>query len=126
MHNQNTHLITAHKKSEKCDAALEWNIAVVNHQWIEESYVRHQIQSLSVKRYTEFPERINLGEVIGRTPLDRLTLQKHFFPLPKPGRKKIKADIEEDALQDVDELPASTRKDRKSNVDVQLTPALRK
>lgn len=123
-----THLITAHTKSEKCDAALEWNIAVVNHQWIEESYARYQMQSLSVKRYTHFPERINLGEVIGKTSLDRLVLEKHFFPKPKQSRKKAKeeADYEDEALQDLDDVPVSSRKGRRSNADAQLTPALRK
>ena len=126
MHQQNTHLITAHKKSEKCDAAAEWNINLVNHLWIEESYVRHQIQSLTIPRYTQFPDRINLGEVIGLTQLDRAVLQKHFFQPPKQARKKVKAEAEEEPLQDLDDLPASTRKGRRSNADAQLTPALKK
>ncbi|KND90675.1 BRCT-containing protein 1 [Tolypocladium ophioglossoides CBS 100239] len=36
----NTHLITARDTSEKCRAAPEWGVAVVNHLWIEESYAK--------------------------------------------------------------------------------------
>jgi hypothetical protein len=131
MHQNNTHLITAHLKSEKCEAAKDWNIEVINHLWIEESYARYQKQSLSIKRYSHFPERINLGEVIGQTQLDRNVLEKNFFPKPKQSRQK-KHVLDEEPLQEVDNVelddpvPTSSRKGRRSNADVQLTPALRK
>ena len=80
MKDDNTHLITAHPKSEKCDAAKEWNIHVVNHIWLEESYARWQIQSLSNPLYTEFPSRTNLGEIVGQTEIDRKAVEKYFFP----------------------------------------------
>lgn len=76
----NTHLITAHTFSEKCDAAKEWNINMCNHLWLEESYAKWQIQSLTNPRYTHFPPRTNLGEVVGQTPIDRDALERHFFP----------------------------------------------
>ncbi|KAK4991258.1 hypothetical protein LTR28_001369, partial [Elasticomyces elasticus] len=63
MKQENTHLITAHKQSEKCDAAQEWNINIVNHLWLEESYAKCEVQVLTNKRYTHFPPRTNLGEV---------------------------------------------------------------
>lgn len=80
MRQTNTHLVTAHTKSEKCDAAREWNVDVVNHLWLEESYAKYKIQNLSVKKYTHFPPRTHLGEVVGRTQLDRTILQSAFFP----------------------------------------------
>ena len=80
MKEDNTHLITAHTVSEKCDAAKEWNINMVNHLWLEESYAKWQIQSLANPRYTTFPSRTNLGEVVGQTHIDKQVLERVFFP----------------------------------------------
>ena len=62
----NTHLITAHIESEKCAAAKDWGIDLVNHLWLEESYAKWKEQSVSNSRYTHFPSRTNLGEVVGQ------------------------------------------------------------
>jgi hypothetical protein len=83
MRQDNTHLITAHTKGEKCDAAREWNIEVVNHLWIEESYAKYQKQNLSIKKYTHFPPRTHLGEICGQTTMERKILESNFFPKPK-------------------------------------------
>lgn len=80
MKQDNTHLITAHLISEKCDAAKEWNINIVNHLWLEESYAKCQLQSLTHSRYVHFPERTNLGEVIGQTRIDKASVAREFFP----------------------------------------------
>ncbi|OQU98478.1 twin BRCT domain-containing protein [Cladophialophora immunda] len=76
----NTHLITAHDHSEKCTAAKEWGVHIVNHLWLEESYARWKMQSITDRRYTHFPQRTNLSEVVGSTQLDRDVLEKRFFP----------------------------------------------
>lgn len=80
MREDNTHLITAHTVSEKCEAAKEWNINMVNHLWLEESYAKWQIQSLANPRYSHFPPRTNLGEVVGQTPIDKQAVERIFFP----------------------------------------------
>ncbi|RMZ83823.1 hypothetical protein DV737_g1435, partial [Chaetothyriales sp. CBS 132003] len=80
---ENTHLITAHTMSEKCAAAKDWGIEIVNHLWLEESYARWKVQSVSNSRYTHFPRRTNLGEVVGQTQMDRDVLEQTFFP---PGK----------------------------------------
>ena len=80
MKEDNTHLITAHMHSEKCEAAKEWNIHMVNHLWLEESYAKWQIQSVANPRYTHFPQRTNLGEVVGQTEIDWQAVEKKFFP----------------------------------------------
>ena len=80
MREDNTHLITAHTVSEKCEAAKEWNINMVNHLWLEESYAKWEIQTLSNPRYTHFPSRTNLGEIVGQTPIDKKALEQIFFP----------------------------------------------
>ncbi|THY24010.1 hypothetical protein D6D01_05760 [Aureobasidium pullulans] len=79
MKQDNTHLITAHTHSEKCDAAQEWNINIVNHLWLEESYAKCAIQSLTNKRYTHFPPRTNLSEIVGQTTIDFKKVQKIYF-----------------------------------------------
>lgn len=81
MKEDNTHLITAHMVSDKCDAAKEWNIHMVNHLWLEESYAKWQVQTVSDPRYNYFPMRTNLGEVVGQTPIDKQAIEKVFFPI---------------------------------------------
>ncbi|KAL7274802.1 regulator of Ty1 Transposition [Rhizina undulata] len=80
----NTHLITARSQSEKCTAALEWNINMVNHLWLEESYAKWEVQSLTNPRYTHFPTRTNLMEIVGQTAIDPKTLEK-FYSTPDAG-----------------------------------------
>jgi hypothetical protein len=76
----NTHLLTASSDSEKSVAADRWNIEKVNHLWLEESYARWQVQKLSDPRYTHFPPRTNLGEIVGRTPIDMEIVREVFLP----------------------------------------------
>ncbi|CRL23584.1 BRCT [Penicillium camemberti] len=76
---ENTHLITAHGTSEKCNAAKEWGLEVVNHLWLEDSYAKWKLQPASNPRYSHFPLRTNLGEVAGQTQLDRNVLEQVFF-----------------------------------------------
>ncbi|PPJ55807.1 hypothetical protein CBER1_01592 [Cercospora berteroae] len=87
MKQDNTHLITAHRSGEKCEAAQEWNIQIVNHLWLEESFAKCAIQATSNPRYTQFPTRTNLGEVTGQTSLDMKSVERIFFPRPKSPRK---------------------------------------
>ncbi len=75
----NTHLITAHIMSEKCAAAKDWGVHIINHLWLEESYAKWKIQSVTNSRYTHFPRRTNLGEVVAQTKIDRHALEHSFF-----------------------------------------------
>lgn len=76
----NSHLVTAHENSEKVDAAKEWNINIINHLWLEESYAKCQVMPLTVTKYTVFPARSNLGEVCGNMGLDMQRVERKFFP----------------------------------------------
>lgn len=87
----NTHLVTAHKNSEKCEAAAEWGVMVLNHLWIEESYAKCKKMPTTDERYTYFPPRTNLGEVLGQTELDRDAVEKMFFPKLRKATKPSKA-----------------------------------
>ncbi|OJD37729.1 brct domain-containing protein [Diplodia corticola] len=88
---ENTHLVTAHSQSEKCHAAQEWGIHLVNHMWLEESYAKCKEQSLTNPRYTHFPARTNLGEVVGQTQIDRDAVEKYFFKPANAGTAKRNA-----------------------------------
>ncbi|KAI9651687.1 MAG: hypothetical protein M1831_000533 [Alyxoria varia] len=79
MTQENTHLVTAHMNGEKVEAANEWNVQIVNHLWLEESYARLQIQPMRPEsKYTKFPSKTNLGEVIGQTSIDRERLVRCY------------------------------------------------
>lgn len=94
----NSHLITARDSSEKCRAAPEWGVAVVNHLWIEESYAKCQIKAISERKYTHFPPRTNLGEIIGRTFFDEAILRDIYYPgggqKLSPGAKRKRKVLE--------------------------------
>ncbi|RPA71103.1 BRCT domain-containing protein [Ascobolus immersus RN42] len=75
---ENTHLITARAQSEKYQAAKDWNINIVNHLWLEESYAKWEIQSMTNQKYTHFPPRTNLMEVVGQTSIDQNALRQFY------------------------------------------------
>lgn len=80
MRQDNTHLVTARKAGDKCEAAADWNLPMVNHLWVEESYAKCELQALTHPRYTHFPPRTNLGEVIGQTWFDESKLHEKYYP----------------------------------------------
>ncbi|KAG9254638.1 uncharacterized protein F5Z01DRAFT_83660 [Emericellopsis atlantica] len=105
MKQDNTHLITARNTSVKCKAAPEWGVDVVNHLWIEESYAKCEKTPITVPKYTHFPPRTNLGEVIGQTPINERRLRELYYPggeeMMSPGTKrkrKILDDAADNAL----------------------------
>lgn len=98
----NTHLITARSSSEKYEAAKDWNIETSNHLWIEESYAKCEKQPISMSKYTHFPPRTNLGEIIGQTFFDEAKLREKFYPggdEPPSSRAKRKRQILEAAQE---------------------------
>ncbi|KAB2577418.1 BRCT domain-containing protein [Lasiodiplodia theobromae] len=124
----NTHLVTAHSQSEKCTAAQEWNIHLVNHMWLEESYAKCKEQSLTNPRYTHFPARTNLGEVVGQTQIDRDAVEKYFFKPANAGKAKKSA--HDAKAKQTDKSDTLTTKDAmESNVgeglQAQTTPSMR-
>ncbi|KAF2813252.1 uncharacterized protein BDZ99DRAFT_460525, partial [Mytilinidion resinicola] len=105
---ENTQLITAHEGGQKCDAAKEWNIDVINHLWLEDSYARCKMMAVTDPKYTYFPRRTNLGEILGQTQIDREAVEMHYYPshdtavanmkkLSKRGRRATNGDSTEQA-----------------------------
>ena len=119
MKSENTHLITARMASEKCEAAKDWNIEIVNHLWIEESYAQCKALALNNEKYRHFPPRTNLGEVIGQTFHDETILRKMYYPggeelfdVAAKKKKKIHEAAQKNALavgldQDFSVMPDS-------------------
>ncbi|KAI0434238.1 hypothetical protein F5Y09DRAFT_282003 [Xylaria sp. FL1042] len=103
----NTHLVTARDNSEKCEAARDWNIHMVNHLWIEESYAKCEMQTLTVPKYTHFPPRTNLGEIIGQTFFDQKRLETLYFP-GGPEKPVVPIVRKRKALEMTDENSAET------------------
>lgn len=120
---ENTHLITAHTQSEKVAAARDWSINVVNHLWLEDSYVKWKMQSVTNTRYTHFPKKTNLGEVVGQTQIDREVVERQFLPKElhdstssKIGRRSVSsakalASPAKDNRQDSRDVPSAARPD---------------
>lgn len=101
----NTHLIAAHKNSEKCDAAQEWAVNIVNHLWLEDSYAKCKLMPISDNRYTYFPSRTNLGEVLGQTEVDREATERMFFTAARKSAKPAKVPAAPPADSVVQSLP---------------------
>ncbi|KAL4920238.1 BRCT domain-containing protein [Aspergillus aurantiobrunneus] len=141
---ENTHLVTAHDNSEKCNAAREWGLHVVNHLWLEECYAKWRLLPVSYPRYTHFPRRTNLGEVVGQTRLDRSSLESMFFAseetpsAPTVSRKAMQnkdqnnktrktvssADADENIVSDTTNVTPGVGKSRKATDSKNLlTPA---
>jgi hypothetical protein len=117
MKQDNTHLITARKSSEKCDAAAEWGVEMVNHLWLEESYAKCQAQRLTDPRYTHFPPRTNLGEIIGRTQFDKEILETLYFSTTPPASPNSIRPPKRKAMHEKDQnTPA-----KNSEGDVEMT-----
>ena len=87
----NTHLIAArsflslthltHSKSgDKCKHAHDWGIDVVNHLWLEETYAKWQVQSVTIPRYTHFPPQTNLTEIVDKTEIQEEGIVDFFNP----------------------------------------------
>lgn len=110
MKQDNTHLITAHKQSEKCDAAQEWNINIINHIWLEESYAKCAVQTLTNPRHTHFPSRTNLGEVVGSTSFDMKRVEAVYFPktMTVASTQKSPAKQKQSPRKGVPVIPASS------------------
>lgn len=90
MTTSNTHLIaarsrfcsglnlTSSKSGDKCKHAHDWGIDVVNHLWLEETYAKWQLQSVTIPRYTHFPPQTNLTEIIDKTEIQEEGIQDFF------------------------------------------------
>jgi len=61
--------LTCSKSGDKCKHAYDWAIDVVNHLWLEETYAKWQVQSVTIPRYTHFPPQTNLTQIVDKTEI---------------------------------------------------------
>jgi hypothetical protein len=59
-------------------AAKEWNIHMVNHLWLEDTYAKWSVMTVTDPRYTHFPRRTNLMEVVGQTRVDLAAIMQFW------------------------------------------------
>jgi len=117
MKQDNTHLVTARQNSEKCNAATEWNINMVNHLWLEESYAKCQAQRLTDPRYNHFPPRTNLGEIIGETEFQASVLEDLYYPQDPTPSPSDRQSLRRQAMSEKDR---NTARFDKPTVDVAM------
>jgi hypothetical protein len=88
---ENTHLVTARNSGDKCTAAADWEVEMVNHIWLEESYASCAKLAFRPK-HVHFPTRTNLGEVVGQTSFDPERLRELYFPdgVVKKSKARLK------------------------------------
>ncbi|KAJ6171045.1 hypothetical protein N7470_000112 [Penicillium chermesinum] len=115
---ENTHLITAHGTSEKCTAAREWGLQVVNHLWLEDSYIKWRHQPESDPCYSHFPPRTNLGEIAGHKMLDMQVLERVFF-----ASEDTESQSPEPAMQEKDQNATSMPPPELKQMDDENAPA---
>jgi hypothetical protein len=72
------YVLTSSKSGDKCKHAHDWGIDVVNHLWLEETYAKWQVQSVTIPRYTHFPPQTNLTEIIDKTEIQEEGIQDFF------------------------------------------------
>ncbi|KAJ1865099.1 regulator of Ty1 Transposition [Coemansia sp. RSA 989] len=70
MTRETTHLVTAMAEGRKYAAAIQWNIEVVNHLWVERCYQRWKLLSVSHPVFTHFPGLPVLNSMVGDTEID--------------------------------------------------------
>ncbi|KAJ2390392.1 regulator of Ty1 Transposition [Coemansia sp. RSA 2611] len=75
MTRETTHLVTAMAEGRKYAAAIQWNVEIVNHLWIEQCYQRWKLLSVSHPAFTHFPGLPVLNSMVGDTEIEvnRLT-----------------------------------------------------
>lgn len=93
----NTHLIIPCESGQKYLAALEWNIHIVNHLWLEETYAEWKLQNITTPRYTYFPPKTSFMKIVGNTPID-LNVIKLFYENVSNGLIEEKSPLKESNL----------------------------
>ncbi|KAJ7045600.1 BRCT domain-containing protein [Mycena alexandri] len=65
MSGSNTVLIAAHMGGIKTTKALSWNIAVVNHFWLEDCFEKWRDTTLAIHKYIDFPPNLDFAPLLG-------------------------------------------------------------
>lgn len=103
MTSKNTHLITSKGIGKKFQAAHNWNMTIVNHLWLEESYANWRLEPATHPRYSvNIGGKVKLEDLVGETPLD-VEVLKHFYEDGyTPNTTNIVEDSEDEILLSMD------------------------
>jgi hypothetical protein len=88
--------LTNSKAGEKCRYAHDWGIDVVNHLWLEETYAKWQVQSVTVPRYTYFPPQTNLTEILDKTEIQDEGIINFYAPEEDEEMTDVQGDNDEE------------------------------
>lgn len=83
----------------------------MNHLWLEETYAKWQVQSVSIPRYTHFPPQTNLTEIVDKTEIQEEGILDFF---------QLREDEEEEML-DVNPV-AANETSKSQNVQSSYVP----
>ncbi|KAJ1773983.1 regulator of Ty1 Transposition [Coemansia sp. RSA 1813] len=117
----NTHLITARSDGRKYNAAIEWNVDVVNHFWIEMCYQRWKLLSVSHPIFTYFPDLPILSSMVGNTEVAVNRLKGWVDP---PQGETIAESSDMDILDDSDLDNIATNSNMQMDEGSRLTGAV--
>lgn len=81
----NTHLVTLRPEGIKVQAAKSWNVLIVNHLWLEESYAAWEMKPVTDERYI-FGKKV---WPVGQTKLDERVLETFY------GQAEEKVEMED-------------------------------
>ncbi|KAJ2702289.1 regulator of Ty1 Transposition [Coemansia sp. IMI 209128] len=104
MSKENTHLVTASPEGRKYTAALQWNVSVVNHLWVERCYQRWKLLTVSHPNFTYFPDLPVLNSMVGDTDV-RVDKLRAWVETPQGDSIAESSDM--DVLGDSDLGPAA-------------------
>ncbi len=82
----NTHLIAAVPSGPKYMRAMEWNISIVNHLWIEESFVQWKMQAITKPAYNNYPPGV--ANSVGDSEVPQEVIQR-FLDMHDQGRSSL-------------------------------------
>ncbi|KDQ49612.1 hypothetical protein JAAARDRAFT_165491 [Jaapia argillacea MUCL 33604] len=72
---KNTVVIAAFIGGNKTSKAVNWNIPIVNHTWLEDCFVQWQNLTVGVDKYISFPPGVDFSTVLGERGLGRVGLE---------------------------------------------------
>ncbi|KAG0053450.1 hypothetical protein BGZ83_001055 [Gryganskiella cystojenkinii] len=101
-----THIICGNASGEKYEKGIEWNVKVVNHLWIEESFQSWVMQSETRPRYTTFPPRGLLATVFG-SKLSPDVIEEWY--LPGEEERADEYDVDMTAVKQEEKSPAPVK-----------------
>ncbi|KAJ2182287.1 regulator of Ty1 Transposition [Coemansia sp. RSA 551] len=101
-----THLITAMAEGRKYQAAIQWDVEIVNHLWVERCYQRWRLLSVSHPAFTHFPGLPILNSMVGNTEVDVNRLASWV----EPPQGEVLAETSDMELLNDSDLEADTAK----------------